>query len=117
MRHDRHPDLDPERARGEIVEEEQRLGALDDEIVHAHGHEVDADRVMPARLGRDPDLGADPIVRGHQHGSRYPAALRSKRPPKPPISASAPGRRVARTSGLIACTRALPASMSTPASR
>jgi hypothetical protein len=48
-------------------------------------------------------------------GSRKPAAFRSKSPPKPPISASAPGRRVERTSGLMASTMALPASMSTPA--
>ena len=34
----------------EIVEEEQRLGALHDDVVDAHGDEVDADRVVPARL-------------------------------------------------------------------
>ena len=33
----------------EIVEEEQRLGALDDEIVDRHGDEIDADRRMEAR--------------------------------------------------------------------
>src|SRR5579872_7155571 len=48
-------------------------------------------------------------------GSLKPAALRSKSPPNPPISASAPERRVERTAGLMASTRALPASMSTPA--
>ena len=38
-----------ELAGGEIVEEEQRLGALHDEVVDAHGDEVDADRVVHAR--------------------------------------------------------------------
>ena len=37
-----------ELAGGEIIEEEQRLGALDDKIVDAHGDEIDADRVVPA---------------------------------------------------------------------
>ena len=39
---------DVELAGGEVVEEEQRLGALHDEIVDAHGDEVDADGVVPA---------------------------------------------------------------------
>ena len=34
---------DIELAGGEVVEEEQRLGALDDDVVDAHGDEVDAD--------------------------------------------------------------------------
>ncbi len=33
----------------EIVEEEQRLGALDDEIVDAHGDEIDSDPVVAAQ--------------------------------------------------------------------
>src|SRR5215831_3107449 len=31
-----------------VVEEEQRLRALDQDVVHAHRHEVDADRVVLA---------------------------------------------------------------------
>ena len=57
-----------------------------------------------------------PSLAATRIGSVNPAALRSNRPPKPPISASAPRRRVERTSGLIFSTMELPASMSTPAS-
>src|SRR5215203_2056365 len=57
-----------------------------------------------------------PSLAATRIGSLKPAAFRSNSPPKPPISASAPGRRVARTRGLIASTMALPASISTPES-
>ena len=57
-----------ELAGGEIVEEEQRLGALHDQVVGAHRHEVDADGVVPAGLDRELELGADPIVGRDQQG-------------------------------------------------
>ena len=45
----------------DVVEEEQRLGALTHEVVHAHRHEVDADRrELPGGLG-DERLGADSV--------------------------------------------------------
>ena len=47
---DRRALVGVELSRREIVEEEQRLGALHDEVVDAHGDEVDADRVVDARL-------------------------------------------------------------------
>ncbi len=50
----------------EVVEEEQRLGALDEEIVDAHGDEIDADRGVPAGVDGDPELGADPVVGGDE---------------------------------------------------
>jgi hypothetical protein len=55
-----------------------------------------------------------PSVAATSRGSDMPSRLRSNRPPNPPISASAPGRAVARTSGLIMSTMRLPASISTP---
>ena len=55
-----------ELAGGEIVEEEQRLGALDDEVVGAHRDEVDADRVVPVVVDRELELGADAVVGGDQ---------------------------------------------------
>ena len=64
---DPRADLRIELATGEIVEEEQRLGALHDEIVDRHGDEIDADRVVAAGLDRDLELGADAVGRGHQH--------------------------------------------------
>jgi hypothetical protein len=56
-----------------------------------------------------------PSLAGHQQRIGIARGLGSKKPPKPPISASAPGRRVALTSGPIALTSALPASI--PASQ
>ena len=56
-----------ELADGDVVEEEERLGALAHQVVDAHGHEVDADRVEAAgRLG-DERLGADPVGGGDEH--------------------------------------------------
>ena len=52
----------------EIVEEEQRLGALDDDVVDAHRDEIDADRIENSALDRDSELGADPVVGRDQHG-------------------------------------------------
>ena len=110
------PRRDLELAGGEIVEEEQRLGALHDEVVDAHGDEVDADRVVLAGVDRELELGADAVggrdqdriaVAGRLRGRR---GRRSRRAPP-----SVPARVVARASGLMASTSALPASMSTPA--
>ena len=53
-------------ASGEIVEEEQRLGTLNDEIVDAHRDEVDADRVVPAGVDGDLELGANTVVGSDQ---------------------------------------------------
>ena len=51
----------------EIVEEEQRLRALDDEVVDAHGNEIDADRVVIVRVDGDLELRADAVVGGDEH--------------------------------------------------
>ena len=56
-----------ELADGDVVEEEQRLGALAHEVVDAHGHEVDADGVEPAGGLGDQRLGADAVGRRHEH--------------------------------------------------
>ena len=56
-----------EPADGDVVEEEERLGALADEVVDAHGHEVDADGVeATGGLGHQ-RLGADTVGRRHEH--------------------------------------------------
>ena len=54
----------------DVVEEEQRLGALAHEVVDAHGDEVDADRVEPADGLRDQRLGADAVGGRHEHRVR-----------------------------------------------
>jgi hypothetical protein len=57
-----------------------------------------------------------PSVVATSSGSVKPAAFGSKKAPNPPSEASEPLRAVARARGAMALTRALPASMSTPAS-
>ena len=59
----------------EVVQEEQRLCALHHEIVDAHRHQVDADRVMDAGLNGDLQLGADAIGAGDQHRIDEPRRL------------------------------------------
>ena len=51
----------------DVVEEEQRLGALAHDVVDAHGHEVDADRVEAAGGLGDQRLGADAVGGRHEH--------------------------------------------------
>ncbi len=65
--HDGSRRLRIELAAGEIVQEEKRLGALHDEIIDRHRHQVDADAVMQAGLDRDLELGADAIGGRDQH--------------------------------------------------
>ena len=60
-------DVHAQLAGGVVVEEEQRLGALDHDVVGAHGDEVDADRVVAAGVDREPQLGADAVRAGHEH--------------------------------------------------
>ena len=55
-----------ELAGGEIIKEEQGLGTLNDEIVDAHGDQIDADGVMPVMVDGELDLGADAVVAGDQ---------------------------------------------------
>ena len=52
---------DIELAGSEIVEKEERLGALHHEIVDVHGDEIDADPVMRPGLDGELELGADAI--------------------------------------------------------
>jgi hypothetical protein len=53
---------------GDVVEEQQGLGPLAHQVVHAHGHQVDADRREPARGLRDQRFGAHPVGRSDEHG-------------------------------------------------
>ncbi len=57
---------DVELAARVIVEEEQRLGPLGQDVVHAHRHEIDADRIVAAELHRELQLGAHPVGAGDQ---------------------------------------------------
>ena len=51
---------------GVVIQEHQRLGALSQQIVDAHAHEIDAHRVVDAGLDRHLELGADPVGRRDQ---------------------------------------------------
>jgi len=52
---------------GEIVQEEQRLGASHHQVVHAHGYQVDAHRVVQPGFDGDEQFGADAVGGAHQH--------------------------------------------------
>ncbi|CDN45272.1 hypothetical protein BN871_GZ_00050 [Paenibacillus sp. P22] len=54
-------------ARRQVIEEEQRLGALHDDVVDAHGDGVDADRVMLVHGKSEHQLRADAVGAGDEH--------------------------------------------------
>ena len=56
-----------ELAAGEIVQEEQRFGALDQHVVDAHGHQIDAHRVVHVPFKSQLELGAHTVGAAHQH--------------------------------------------------
>jgi hypothetical protein len=51
---------------GEIIEKEERLATLRDEVVDAHGDEVNADRLVPTAVDGDLQLGADAVRGGDE---------------------------------------------------
>mmetsp|Transcript_23490 Transcript_23490/g.41358 ORF Transcript_23490/g.41358 Transcript_23490/m.41358 type:complete len:278 (+) Transcript_23490:2707-3540(+) len=69
-------------AGGEIVEEKQRLRPLADQIIDAHGHQIDADAVHVARVDGDAQLCAHPIGGRHQNRVGEPSGLQVKKPAK-----------------------------------
>ena len=54
-------------AAGEVVEEEQRFGTLHQNIVHAHGDQVDADGVVAVQFKSQLELGTHAVGAGYQH--------------------------------------------------
>ena len=81
--HQRRALIDVQRAGREIVEEEKRLRPLTDQIVHAHRHKVDPDRVHPARVDGQLQLGPDAICRGDEDRVAEPGALQVEHGAKP----------------------------------
>ena len=74
--HARHHRFDGGRhepAHAHVVEEEERVGALDGDVVHAHGHQVDADGVEAAGRFGHLQLRAHAVGRRHQHRVVVPA--------------------------------------------
>ena len=67
-------DFGVELAGGEVVEEEQRLGALHHQVVDAHGDQVDADRVVKPVSMAILSLVPTPSLAATSTGSLKPAA-------------------------------------------
>ncbi len=65
--HDLHCDVGIESAGGEIVEKEERLRALDEDVVGAVIDEIDTDCRVDAGHERQAQLGADAIGARDQH--------------------------------------------------
>jgi hypothetical protein len=66
-------DADFQVAGGEVVEEEQGLGAAHDQVVGVHGHQVDAHGVVLVQHERELELGAHAV--GARHQQRVLVAL------------------------------------------
>ena len=87
--------LDVELAAGEVVQEKQRFGPLDNEIVHRHGDEIDADRVVLSRIDGHLELGPDPVTGCHQNGITETACREIEQAAESPqhgITPGTPGR-------------------------
>jgi hypothetical protein len=72
-----------ELADGDVVVEEQRLGAGDDEVVDDHRDEVDPDRVEHPEPAGEVDLGADPVGAADEHRLAVAGEVEREQPPEP----------------------------------
>ena len=75
---------------------------MHDEVVDAHGDEVDADAVVAAGLDSELELGAHPVIGRHQDGIGKPRRLQIEEPAEAaerPVRAGAGGRRRQRRHG------------------
>ena len=66
--HDLGCGRDIEPAARVIIEEEERLGAEREDVVHAHRDEIDADRVVAVELEGELQLRSDTVGAGYEHG-------------------------------------------------
>ena len=78
--HDGGRNILVELAGRKIIQKEQRLGALDDNVVDAHRDKINADRIVEAALDRDLDLGADAVVGRDQDRVDKPRRLEIEQP-------------------------------------
>jgi hypothetical protein len=81
---DRTRRLNLELAGSEVVEEEQRLRPLGQEVVHAHGHKVDADGGVPAGVDGNLELGTNAVVGSNQDRIAKACRFEVEEGPKPP---------------------------------
>ena len=71
--HDVGHDLRIDDAARDVIEEEERLGALDEDVVHAVVHEILADRVVLLREKGDLELRPDAVDARNEHGALEPS--------------------------------------------
>ena len=72
-----------ELAAGKIVQKEQRLGALDDEVIDRHRHQIDPDAAVQAGFDGDLELGADPVGGGDQNRVLEARGFQIEQPTEP----------------------------------
>ena len=90
--------LDIKRRGGEIIQKKQRLRALHNKVIDAHGDQINADCVMLVDFNGDFQLCAHAVIGGDQNRVLEIAGGQIEQPPKPPKSLSAPG-------GVLLCQR------------
>jgi len=66
--HNRRCGIHIEMAGGVVVEEKQRFGAANHDVVHAHSDQINTDMLVTVQLQRQAQLGAHAIGAGYQHG-------------------------------------------------
>jgi hypothetical protein len=86
--------LGHELADGQVVLQEQRLGAADHEVVDDHRDQVAADGVVAVGGLRDGELGAHAVGGGREHRLAVPARAQREEPREAPDAAEhlGPGR-------------------------
>jgi hypothetical protein len=80
-----------ESAHGQIIQEKQGSGPTGDDIVHAHGHQIDADGVVAVHENRDFDFGAHAVGGRNQHRVVIFLHVQVKQPGKPADFPDDPG--------------------------
>src|SRR5262245_18516659 len=63
--HNHLGDIDIKLAADKVIQEEKRLGALSDDIIHTHRHKIDADGIVFFHHDRHLELRPDPVGRGN----------------------------------------------------
>ncbi len=70
-----------ERADRDVVEEEERLCAAGEDVVRAHGDQIDANRLVPAQQLREPEFGAHAVGPAHEYRVAHLLERRSAEQP------------------------------------
>ena len=111
---DRFGDLRRQPSGRQVIQEEERLGALHEDVVDAVIDEVGADRVVRPAMNATLQLGADAVGAGDENRIANRPGSSWNSPPNEPMSDRTPAVKVERASERMRRTVSLPASMSTP---